>query len=380
MTQFDYAAYLTKAKVRAKLLQPATAEATIRNLDAILQNVTGPQAETNRAAYLKLIEQARGKDVAATAELAALRIIRVDNFMRAKSNVMQFFDTVVLAPNETPYIENTSKNQITVSYVGQDGRARRTQGIKYQEQAQVQLYLISSEEFEYTLKDLYKGSIADECKATVDVAWDLDRQVETLTWPYLQQQIGAFTLTGSKASRTYVPHSSVNVNNLPTTNLLVVPGNTTSTLWRKECFDVLLKYARAWGDAWPDGGLSPVAVYVPSSEVMGFLDQITLTSFSNPLTEQIIDTGFVYDYGGVKWTIIPDVTLDPKAGIAYCRFNKSVGTFFTKPFMDDVIIDQSTALRKQNKESMAIVKAVGWGLPSTSKVYVAAVKYHDTVS
>lgn len=378
--KFNYHQFLLQAKARAKWLQPATAEVVTKNLDAMIANLTGATAEANEKAYFELLTKSRAKDVAATAEMTKIRLVRVENFLRARSNVMQFFDTVTLGPSEIPYIENGSKGQITVAYIGQDGRARRTQGIKYQEQAQIQLKLLSTEEFEYPLKDMYKGAVAEEYKATVDMSWDLDRQVEALAWPYLQAQIGAFTLTGSRAGQTYIPHTAVNVNNLPTTNLLVVPGNTNTSLWRKECFDVILKYARAWGDAWPEGGLSPVAVYVPSSEVMGFLDQITLTSQSNSLSEQVMTTGFLYDYGGVKWNVIPDVTLDPEEGMAYVRFNKAVGTFFTKPFMDDVIVDQSTALRKQNKESICMVKAVGWGLPSTAKVFIAGVRYHNDVS
>ena len=191
------------------------------------------------------------------------------------------------------------------------------------------------------------------------------------------RSIGAFTLTGARANRVYVPHSYVNVKNLPITNLLVPAGNTTTSLFRKECLDAILDYCAAWGNnAFRDGQLKPVAVYIPSSEAMGWTKQITLTSQPNTKVEEIFQYGFILTYGGVTWQFIADATLDPDAGRAYVKFNKPIGTYFTKPGMDKTFTDESIEMQKQNKGSVSMQKVVGWGLPVTGRVAVAAVQYH----
>lgn len=379
---FDYQMFLKACETRAKELHLGRSETdNIAQLFvAMRQNqFEGPNAEANRNEYRSLVQRARDGDALAKAEVTSIRVTRTNNFIRAKSNVMSFFETETLGPAEIPYIENHSMGEITVSYIGQDGQARLTQGVKYQQQTQIELTIVSSGDFEYTLKDMFRGTVADENKALVDIAWDIDRKIEKLTWPFLQAQIGAFNLSGAKAGQTWVAHSAINVNNLPTSNLLVIPGNTPTSPFRKECFDAILAYCASFGDSLPDGQgqINPVAIYIPSSESMGWLPQVTLTTFGNFVTEQIFQTGYLFDYGGRKWVIIPDVTLDPNLGLAYVRTTVPVGIFFEKPFMDDVIEDNSTALRKQNKARMSMSKCVGWGLPSTAKMGVIAVQYHN---
>lgn len=387
---FNYLAHLQMLRQKAEMLQPATAEEVIPDLDQMILNLKGGDSSVSaeeRAANIDannkqlhdlLMRHRTGKDPEATAEVIQLRTIKLKNLLFARSNVLQFFDTVTLLPNEIPEFENTTVARMIVSYIGQDGQAKKTQANKARARVQIEMNLLSTEEYEYPLKDMYKGAVADEAKALVDMTWEMDRKLEALAWPYLFGQIGAFTLTGPSQLRTYFLHSGVNVKNIPTTNLLIARGTmTTSSPFRKECFDAILEYAAAWGDAWPDGMLSPVAVYVPSSEAMGFLSQVTMTTQSNVLSDQVMSLGSVFEYGGRKWTIIPDATLDPDLGLAYVRMNKPAGTLFTKPFMDDIFEDDSIAMRKQNKGSISMTKAIGWGLPNTARINVAAVRYHD---
>lgn len=372
----DKNALLKEFKARASILQPATAarvQGVITELEESLKPENAAEAQTKMK---DLIERSQAGDVEAKAELARMRVVTVDNFILATTNPAAFFDTVTLEDNEIPYIENTSRQEVVVSYLGQDGRARKTQPIRFQKYAQVDLHVLSTEEYEYVLWDILKGEVKTSQLANVDLARDFGYQVSKLMWPFIQAAIGPFTLTGAKAGRVFVPHSIVNTKNLPTTNLLVPPGNTTATLWRKECMDVVLKYAAAWGDTMSAGQMKPTAVYIPSSEVMGYLDQITLTSFGNTKVEEIFDTGFVLSYGGARWVFIADATLDPDVGRAYVKFNKSIGTYFVKPGMDRTFEDESINMQKQNKGSVSMSKVVGWGLPINLRVNVAAVQYH----
>lgn len=374
----DKRAYLKELKYKASLLQPATAAKVIATLGEMEENLKPEVAAENEEKMNDLVRRAR-TDASARAEMAQMRIITVDNFILATTNPIAFFDTIELADNEVPVIENTTNRsqEILVNYLGQDGRARRTQGIKYQSHAQIDLRTLSTEEFEYTLTDIYKGDVKNAALANVDLARDLEVQISKLMWPFIKSQIGAFNLAGSRTGRVYFPHSQVNIKNLPTTNLLEPDGNTSTTLWRKECMDVVLRYAAAWGNIFPDGQMKPVAVYIPSSEVMGYLDQITLTSQPNSRVEEIFDTGFVLNYGGARWNFIADATLDPDEGLAYVKFNKAIGTFFRKPGMDKTFEDESIAMQKQNKGSVSMSKVIGFGLPVPWRLNIAAVRYHD---
>jgi hypothetical protein len=375
--QIDRLQYIKELRFRARALQPATA----RKVEAVLAKAeeTLSDPEKEKAANQKmgeLIKLAHDGDVAAKADLARIRVVTVDNFVLATTNPITFFDTVNLADDEIPYIENTSRQEISVDYLGQDGRARKTQGVKYQEQAQIALHQISTEEFEYQLIDIYKGTVKDAQLANIDMARDIEQKLNKLMWPFVRSAIGPFNLTGAKSGRVYVPHSIVNVKNLPTTNLLTPADNTPTTLFRKSCMDVVLKYAASWGDVLGQT-LKPAAVYIPSSEVMGFLEQITLTSQPNSKVEEIFEYGFVLTYGGARWQFIPDATLDPDAGIAYVKFNKPIGQFFRKQGLDKVFEDETIDMQKQNKGSVSMSKVIGFGLPITWRLNIAAVQYHD---
>lgn len=339
-----------------------------------LEDVGGEDARTQ--AYGELLAGARAGDRAMSAEVSTIRSIRVDNFLRAKNNALAFLDLVVLGPAEVPYITNTSRMEIDVAYSGQDGRVRKTQGIKYQEDAQCSLFLLSSAEFEYPLKDMLRGSVADETKTLVDIAYDLDRKIDTKLWPLITGRCAAFTLSGSRAARTYVAHSAINANNLPTTNVLAGPSLTTSTHFNKDCLDVVADYVAAFADTLPGGALMPVAVFIPSKHSMGWLRSITMTSQPNTLVEQVINTGVPLHYAGRDWLFIPDATLDPNAGLAYVQMNAPVGTFFNKPFMDAMESKEDVTA---NKGSMKMAKAIGYGFPSTQAVNICSVSYRTAV-
>jgi hypothetical protein len=374
----DRHAFLRQLKAKAKLTMPATA-ATLEPVLLELEEGLKPENEKKNADYMRaLMERVANNEAGAKAELAKLRITTVDNFIIAQTNPMAFFDTVNLADNEIPYIENTSKQEITISYLGQDGRARRSQPIAYQQSAMVELHVISTEEFEYQLRDIYKGEVKSAAMANIDMARDLELKISKLLWPFIQGAIGPFVTTGPRAGRTYFPHSIVNIKNLPTTNLLTAAGNTTTSLWRKECMDIVLKYAAAWGtQTLPGIVMKPTAIYIPSSEVMGFLDQVTLTSQPNTKVEEIFEYGYVITYGGATWNLIGDATLDPDLGLAYVKFNNPIGMFFRKPGMDQTFEDNTIDMQKQNKGSVSMNKVIGFGLPINYRLNIAAVRYHN---
>jgi len=377
MKNLKHLNFLKALKAKAQLHQPVTAAIFAPVLDQMIENLEDEAGEGERQKLEnELYAGARAGDTAMQAEVATIRATRVDNFLRAKNNALTFLDLEVLQPADVPYITNTSRQEIDVFYSGQDGRPKKQQGIPYQQDAQCQLFLISSAEFEYPLKDMIRGNVADETRTLVDIAYDLDRKIDAKLWPLIAARCASFTLSGSRAARTYVPHSAINTNNLPTTNVLVGPGKGAGTYFDKGCLDVIADYVASFGDTFPDGALSPVAVYIPSKDSQGWLRSITMTSQPNSLVEAVIQTGVPMHYAGRDWLFIADATLDPNAGLAYVKMNKPVGKFFNKPFMDAMVAKEDVMA---NKGSMQMAKAIGYGFPSTQAVNIASVAYKNAV-
>ena len=383
----DRVQFIGQLRGRAKLLHGTNASRVQSYFDKQYNLLTSTaDRETAMAKHVELITASRAGNAEATSQLQAIRIETVQNFLLASSNAMSFFEVIDLASDEVPYIQNHTRNEINVTYMGADGRPRKVQAIKQQQEQRVDLRFFTTDEYEYPLVDPYRGEVKEASLAQINVADDFNKQLSKQLWPYIQGTIGNFGLTGKKQSRVYVPHSTIVVGNLPTTNALIplnpetgTTDNTATSLWRKTCMDAVLKYCAAWGsEAFIDGAIVPAAVYVPSLHVMGWLDQVTLTNFPNTVVEQIFENGFVISYGGnVKWALIGDTQLDPANKTAYIRTNKHVGKFFTKTKLDEVIIDDSKAMKIQNKESMQMKKLIGVGLPSPWNVNAMAVQYRS---
>ena len=297
----------------------------------------------------------------------------INNFVVATANALTFFETVNLEPGDLPYVQNTTRQQVKVKYVGQDGGIGMVQALKGQDQVMVPLQTLASDDYEYVVMDIYTGDVKTPAMAQVDVAYDHSMAINSMFWPLIDSSIGAFQLTGAKHLRTFNPHSAINVKNLPTTNLLTPAGTTGTSGWRKECLDVVLRYCAAWGtNCFADGPINPKAIYLPSSDLLGMLDQITLTSFGNVAVNEIFENGYLMNYGGKQFVLVGDTTLDPDKGRAYLQTNKALGLYFTKPSMDKVI---PTPNEKQNKESITMMKVIGNAVPEPWRVNVAAVQY-----
>ena len=368
---------LNKLKIRAtNLHMPVTASKLVETFDEMIANLQDPEADAKAKRYEEMIKLAREGDASMKAAVSKIRMLRINNYLVARSNALTFFERVTLADDEIPYMVNESRTPIVISYIGQDGRARKTQIMKYQEEQQLALALISSEEVEYPLMDIYRGRVADEVKALVDISQDMDNKIDALAWPYITAStIGTFNTGGTRAGKHFVVGGAINIANLPTTNLVVSSSSGAGTRFNKDCLDAILDYIGAWGDILPGGAMSPVVVYLPSKDAMGWVRSITMTSQPNSLVEQVIDTGFPMHYAGRNWVFVGDPTLDPTAGLAYVRTNKPVGQFFEKPGMDQTVDEVTSESRKQNKGSMYSQKVIGWGLPTTWALNLIVCRY-----
>ena len=366
--QLDKKAFLRSLKARSGLHLAATAE---RLKGVFAEMEANCSADGDRAMAQRIMEARSNPQL--QAELAEFRITTVNNFLLGATNAGTFFENVNLAPADLAYVQNQTRNELTVRYVGQDGGIQKTQASKGQDEVMVPLFFMATDDYEYTVVDLYTGDVRSPAQAQVDMGYDLGMQVDQNLWPIIKASIGAFRLTGPRHLRTYVPHSAVKTANLPTTNLLAPSDTGAATGWRKSCMDAILKYCAAWGtNTFSDGPINPQVVYIPSSDTMGMLDQITLTSYGNAAVTEIFESGYLVNYGGKQWILVGDSTLDPAEGRAYVRTNKPLGMFYTKTSLDKTIV---TPNEKQNKESVAIRKVVGNAVPSPNVVNVMAVQY-----
>lgn len=319
----------------------------------------------------------------AMAELNALRVTTTENFLLGSSNAINFFTQVSLADTDQPHIENATRSEVSVQWLGQDGKVRKTQAGRQESGVTIPMKTLGTEEYEYQVMDVNTGRIADAALAVVDLAYDFMQGNDQWLWTLIKAAPGAFVTTGDKHKRTYNPHSSVATANLPTTNVLTPKddaGNARDgdSVWDLAAFKSVLKYVAQWGNnGFRDGEMQAVSVFIPSSDLTDWIDQVDLDTRSNPVTDQIFSGGYVLNFGGQSLTLVGDNTLDPDDGVAYVQTNKPIGEFFTKPGMDKVIVNDGFDNQRLNKESIAMSKVVAAGMPHTAKVNMATVKYRD---
>lgn len=369
MSNLNKQEFLKMLRSRTRLYQGETASMLDREFEGMQDALGGDDGEK---ALTELIRKAQA-DPVARGELAELRVTNINNFVIATANAISFFDTENLGESDIPYIQSSTKQPIKIHYAGQDGGIQMVQAMKNQDQVMVPLQPLTSDDYEYFVRDIYTGDVKTPSMAQVDVAYDHSMQINALLWPLIDSAIGAFKLTGPKHLRTFNPHPSINIKNLPLTNLLTPDGTSANSGWRKECLDAILMYCAAWGtNCFSDGPINPSAIYIPSSDLLGMLKQITLTSFGNAAVNEIFENGYLVNYGGKQFVLVGDTTLDPDNGRAYMKSNKAIGKFFTKTSMDKVIV---TPNEKQNKESISEVKVIGNATVEPWRVNVAAIQY-----
>jgi len=364
--------------LRASLLQPETCTRVSTFLKGAIDGVDKPE---NQERLVALRKRAYEGDVQAFQELNSLRIITIDNFVTAQANALAFFNVVPLKADEQPYLRNTTRQEVKCRFIGEDGKPRTMQAAKLQSDTQLPLRMLSSDDIEFKIFDMYKGEIADDAKSQFDVAYDLSMKINAELWTLIKGQVGDnFNYTGSaKQARTLNLHSSIITANLPTGNLITLASNSNSTKFRFDVLRAIAQWCLQWGTSTlSTGEIVPVTVYVPSLHVGDMLDELTLGSVDNAMVQEIKDVGYVVSLGRKKFNIVGDATLDPAAYRCYVRTNQSLGDHFTKPAGDRMFpstAGYSDAERKANKASMSAQKVYGAVAPEPNRLGVLGVQY-----
>lgn len=338
----------------------------------------------------QLLAAARQGDLEAQRMHAEIVKQSVQNWIFATSSWMNFFDVMTLQHNEQPYIECSVPQEINVGAIGPDGVPQNVRPIKRSEQALITLTRLATDRYVYPTQDLYKGfDVRDEALAQVDLVRDLNAAFDTILKQLLlvgsptTRLNATFTTTGDPCDRHYYAHSAVQTANFPTGNYKTLASNSGTSEFRQECLEVIIDYVNSWGsNAFTDGPLRVEEIIIPSGHASGWLSQVQISNLNgsggtsaNSGTEQILQEGGVFEFGGQRFNYTYDNTLDPSAGVAYVRLSKKVGTVFTKPSLDEVITDNSFEMRADGKEAVAMTRVYGTGYATNQVPNMFAVKY-----
>lgn len=289
--------------------------------------------------------------------LNALRVEQVGNFIAAESMwATMFFEQVTLREDEEPYYENSTKMEVKVGHMGEDGSPDRVRVVKPEARTGIGLRFLVSEKVRYKTVDVYRGRVADIAQKQFDIARDLRIQFDSEHFTLLTQSVangGAFgtfvNSSSNKAKRAYVAHSKVTTSRLPSTNDWDIsagggvsatnPLNTnTSSTFHPDILKNIVHYSTMWAGLLPGGGnLIPTGeIIVPSNKIVEIATNLAISNNTNTNTvqQQVVDKGwFSLDYFNKRWTFLPDAMLCP-TGYCFPRFNLLPGRSFLKPNFD----------------------------------------------
>jgi len=367
----DRAEFFKNLKGRASILTASTAARLSKFIDQCEANAT-----PENMAKLSALRRRALDDRAAMQELNRARSITVDNFVVAQSNASSFFNRVNLDADEAPILENITGQEMKARLIGEDGKPHLTQILKNLARTVVPLSWLSTRQFEYPLVDLYRGDVSQSLIEAAPLARDLAIAQDQALWPLIKALPKAvWVQTGPAATRTFVLHSAIDPANIPPGNFLDM---TSEGAFDFNIIKAIVKWFMQMGNTFGEA-IIPKVIYVPSIDVGGFIDQITLNTFPNVISNQIFEDGYVLSFGGKTMAIVGDSTLPVAAHTCYVRSNLPIGDFFRKPSMDEVLPSDPSQIpliwRTENKGRIMMRQPFGAVTPLPWSVRMLAVKY-----
>ncbi len=341
-----------------------------------------------------VMEAARNHDQAASTALNALRMENIDLYVRATLDFGFMFNTITLKKNEQPTIMSTYRNTVAARFMGEDGGVRGVKAVRAQKPVYVNMREIHTDTVGYQVRDINQGTdIASASGATVDISWDLAHRINIEQFNFLQGGVingtnygkgiyGPFSFTGRSLSNTLVLHPSIQVANLPTTNLitptdlLALDGIDLATakgkLFRFAVLQSTINYCESFRGIFPDGDLEPTGlVFVPSSETTGLLGQVSPTGqFYNKVGEMVLNSFTKVEYGGRVWTLVGTPVLPP--GACYPVLNKPVANYYVKPEFDFEHVETDVLKNWEERTAvkvMALTQLEPWRIHGLKVVY-----------
>lgn len=355
-------------------------KSVLESVESILGN---KQTEAEKARLYMEAESDSNKRLS----LNAIRLEQGRNYIFATNNfASRFFSIDELGASDQPYFQESIHNEISFGYLGQGANPRRLLIEPGDNEVKIPLQWIWSDKYRYNLYDIYNGKVSEAALKTLDMAYDWSNKLDKLAYDLLTASLnnggvfGAFTLTGTKASRVYVANSRIDTGNLPTTNDLSTPSAGASTKFNLATIRQAVKYCDQFAGAFKDGDLRPEGtIIVPAIHASDLWEEILPTSDNKNTTaigEALQQAYHNPVYGQIAWRIVPDNTL-PATGNRYAYFvlNKPVGRIYFKPSLE---LEDVQTFKTKNYEERAQGRPIGMYIPTSHRVRVCRVKFATT--
>lgn len=362
----------------------------------LLQSTTDPEKIKQRQEFLARAAQ----DPKAKTALNAIRVELFNNYIYATVNIIPFFfETVTLKPDERPVFQNTTMNQVKVTYNGPDGEPRTMRVDRDDQDNLKNLHFLTTDKVRYKVVDIYRGSIVDAALQTLRLSYDWANQADSVAFNLINSSavFGAFTFSGKKQNYPYVANTRINTNILPGSNDLGVYVNNSTGKYAGlaangsapassgyagfigfATFDAIIDYCNRWVGTDPDFELQPTGrILVPASEIYGIGQTVVPTSArASEVVERIIKAGWTrVEYLGKDWSLVPSNVIP--LGTCYPEFNKKPGRFFQKPSLDEEKVINTPELDEKNEEERYMRKVVGFEVNSATRRFIARFTYHS---
>lgn len=327
-------------------------------------------------AYGDLVRRAHLGDADAQTQMHALVLETTVNFLTATMNFGRLFEMRTLADNQSPVIQNNTRNQIAIAYLSQEGEPRWHKVVKPQTETLVDLYILASEWVWYALRDLYTGDVSEAARVMFDITYDLKAKLEDVLKTLALTAIGAFDVTAAnKSARVYNASDRFLSGALPTTNDLSIASVGTSTKFGLATVATeVLDYCSRFAGSDPSGDLRPTGeLIVPVQDIREVMDSITITSAAqNQAAQDTLARGWLDlpPVLGVNWRIVPDNTIARKA--CYAVLNKPLGILWNKPSFGVV---EEVVERSKNRARRMESLAFGAAIPTPNKRNLVKVTY-----
>lgn len=380
-SHFELITKLNLLKARASQLCGTTQDGRPLNqaveeyIGNLIADSTDPKKLEARVAFMRQAVN----DPKLQAQLCGLRIEQFQNYLPADTNIMQMlFEVVTLKEDERPAFQNSTKQEIRVGSISQDGEPTRAKVVKPHAEGLIDLGLVTTPKVTYKVMDLYNGRVAEAALATLQLAADMANELDKRCWTLLTASVanggafGAFDFTNAnKATHIYVPNSRVVTANLPDTNDITVYDCAN---FDYKVLDEILFYGHRWGrNAFLAGPLVPTGrILINPRDAKEIGSAIAPTGDqSNAVAAQMLAAGYTNlgVYKGVNWVLVEDNTLT--TGFCIAEYNRKPGRVYFKPAMDREEVKDDYDTRLRNEQERYMQKAFGASIPSCLRVNVA---------
>ena len=362
--------------------------ATVKQyFDDLLVSITDPAAIEQGNKFRASAET----DPAARRQLCGIRVETLNNYILATNNIASmFFELVNLADDERPVVQNTTDQEINVTFVGADGGIKSAKVVKEDDETLINLRYLTTDRVRYRRVDIYRGSITDAALKTLRMAYDIKNQIDGQCYSLLTDPTkGAFGTfrfykdgvnppLAKRSQYVFLPNSRINVANLPTTNDITLASNSATTSFSYECIRAAVKYFAQWNGAFPEGDLSPTGrILIPGGDVADIGSEIVPSgTTNNPVANELLVSGFSrINYMGRDWNLESDNTLPP--GSCLVEANRKPGRVYMKPSQDRDIVrgEEDYELALNNEEERWAQKVFGAYINSASRMNVLRINY-----